>query len=130
MDSTLWSQIPDSELKRLYRARFPHSGGRPKLERPCPHCKAPFGARALQAHIPRCPARPPVRIGRPPSKLKQIAEIESLIAVIDKSIVGKLSADDVCLCGHRLDTHSDWFAPSDPDGCTKCPCDRFVLPMS
>jgi hypothetical protein len=39
------------------RRRRAEQRSRPKIERPCPHCGRPFGARDMRAHKPTCTAK-------------------------------------------------------------------------
>jgi len=59
---TCHAPIPDaaiqSEIGRRQNARRKTHVGPPKVLRPCPHCRARFGARELRAHKPQCPEKP------------------------------------------------------------------------
>lgn len=50
-DEELYAEI---ERRRALRGEV---GGRPAVERPCPHCGKEFGARAMRLHLPVCPKR-------------------------------------------------------------------------
>jgi hypothetical protein len=40
--------------RRNNESRRIHSGGRPKVLKPCPKCGTSFGAREMAKHIPQC----------------------------------------------------------------------------
>ena len=73
-------KIDSQEISRLAgkigRKARKTAGAKPKQMRPCPFCRLPFSAVDLRLHKPRCPKKPPGKVGKPrdPAIDKKYAE--------------------------------------------------------